>query len=108
MSLHPPTMGLMLMLTVTSGCETSPAWVWSHPDRKTVTIDGYDLQVIPVGNRVDVWAGSEWTISDAVAAKNAMLKAAEQVSGCKVADYAWVNEPWYLQAQVNCSSPIVN
>lgn len=102
MSLNLRATPLALMLTMTSACETSPAWVWTHPDRKTVTVDGYELEVVPVGNRVDVWAGSEWTITDAVGAKNAMLKAAEQVSGCKVIDYAWANEPWYLQTHVSC------
>ena len=88
------------------GCETSIAWYYGHPDRKTLEIDGRVINVVPHGtNRFDAFPEGVAFIPDMVNFKLQQIRAIEQVSGCKVTSSEFIPSSFILQAIVACVAP---
>lgn len=92
------------VVLITGGCETSAAWYLSHPERKIVTVDGFDVSVVPRrSNEFDAFGGDEGTSTNTARLKARQIRAIEEVSRCKVTASEYIPGTWTLQAVVNCS-----
>lgn len=86
-----------------AGCETSPIWYASHPDRRVVRVDGFDVTVVPRGaGRYDALGGLEGLQTNMAAVKARHIRAIEQVSRCRVTGAEFVPSTDISQAVVNC------
>ena len=95
---------LILLVTALGGCETSPAWYASHPDKKVVTVDGYSISVVPRGpGKYDALGGDEGTKTSTPVLKARQIRAVEMVSKCKVSAAEFMPSTWILQTVVTCS-----
>jgi hypothetical protein len=80
-------------------------WYISHPQKKTVLVDGLEVFVVPRGaNEYDAWGGSELAVTDAGILKGRQVRAVEGVSTCRVASAEYVNVvAGVLHAVVKCA-----
>ena len=88
------------------GCETSPVWYQSHPERKTVVIDGAEVSVVPRrANEFDAYGGDDGTATNTAVLKTRQIRAIEEVTRCKVVAAEYMPSSWILQSVVNCGKP---
>lgn len=88
-----------------SGCETSAAWYFGHPERKIVIVDGDEISVVPRrANEFDAFGGNAGTDKNAALVKARQIRAVEEASGCKVtaAEYMQGGYMVLLQTVVTC------
>lgn len=94
----------IISVFVLSGCETSSVWYVTHPDKKTIAIDGEEFYVVPRGsNQFDVWGGAASTNINMSLKKRLQIKAVEEVSGCKVIGAEYLPGSAMLQTEVSCN-----
>lgn len=88
------------------GCETSAVWYHSHPERRTVAIDGVEVSVVPRrANEFDALGGDDGAATNTAVLKTRQIQAIEQVSRCKVVAAEYMAGSWILQSVVNCGNP---
>lgn len=95
---------LLLLIVLIAGCTSSPVWYASHPDKKVVTVDGYNINIVPRGvDKYDAWGGDEGSDTSTPLLKARQIRAVEMVSKCKVAAAELIPSSWILQTVVTCS-----
>jgi hypothetical protein len=94
---------LIALMTILAGCETSAAWYASHPEKRTLQIDGTEVYVVPRGNnKFDAWGGDEGVKTNAAVTKARQIKAVEQASKCSVSASEYLPGTATLQTVVAC------
>ena len=95
---------LILLTALLAGCETSAAWYAAHPDKQTVAVDGFPVNVVPHGpGKFDAWGGDEGSSTSTPQLKARQVRAVEIVSKCKVTAAEFIPSTWILQTVVSCS-----
>ena len=90
-----PMLRIIVLLLVLSGCTTL------GQDVSLIEIDGWKLGVYERNGLTNVGPAESGWESDWIRYRNAAIKAAEQVTGCEVADYE-VSD-YKIQAKMDCS-----
>ena len=89
---------------IMAGCETSPVWYATHPEKTIVAVDGYDVSVVPRGaGKYDALGGDEGPATSTPILKARQIRAVEMVSRCKVSAAEFIPSTWVLQTVVACN-----
>ncbi len=88
-----------------TGCEGSPAWYLSNPDRKIIELDGYEVSVLPRGdNKYDAFYAGLVNMDGAIEHRKRQIKAVELATGCRVTDQQYLPGTAIMQAEVACKN----
>jgi hypothetical protein len=94
---------LLLVTLLVAGCETSPVWYATHPNKQTITVDGYQVNVVPRGiNEYDALGGDDGVRTNMPTLKARQIRAVEIASKCKVAAAEYMPSSGVLQTVVRC------
>lgn len=93
---------LAALALLLGGCETSPVWYATHPERRDVAVDGFTVGVVPRGlGRFDAIGGDEGTSTSTPLLKARQIRAVEEAGRCKVSSAEFMPATWVLQTVCN-------
>src|SRR5262245_40011903 len=88
----------LLAACVLAGCAADPAQYANHPSRKTVTVDGAYVSVVPKGKDTYIAVIPVDKDTDAAVLKAREIRAIEMAGGCKVSSADFISAPLVLKA----------
>jgi len=94
---------LAILAAAIAGCQTTPGGQSADPERRTITVDGSSISVVPRSpGQYDAFGGDDGSDNTTSALKARHIRAVEMLTRCKVSTAEYIPSTSILQTQVTC------